>query len=442
MLPSLLALPPDVLDLIALHLALADQLGPPAHLVPLLCAHSLFNNNLSITRNSHLYARIFRAKFDHAAAHRRFPDDAAYSHVLASQLVRNCQTLQRIRRRAIIVDDLYRAFVLYLENDGLNAAQLSDAGLPDLIERYVLNRLWHGRDRSHNWPTESRENAFALWLFWYTLTPGPSYFPYSYSLAHPHKDRLAAHDPAHRNLLQTLIRPFAVYNFRYPPFLAPDIHYSFPLTVSPDVLRDHSVLTPHGFYPQYREPRYVKHTFTHYDTDIALVEPPIGLVAKLLYVALLEHQPQEYPSADLLPDDRAEAEQLGASGPTYADYLAFGGLRAARPPTRPDSARSDADWERWRACYNPWSEKKPPGRAYTPGSLSGLWGGRFLVRILPSVARRTGAWELTGAVRCRTRTWATTFTPSRRTRSAPSSSSRASRARARRCICVCASTSA
>ncbi|RPD55503.1 hypothetical protein L226DRAFT_574533 [Lentinus tigrinus ALCF2SS1-7] len=358
----LTSLPPDVLDHVAFHLATAHNLGPPAALVPLLSAHSHLYSLLSITRNAHLYARIFRAKFDYHAAQRRFSQHASYSLALARQLVRNCQSLQRIRRGHLCVDDLYRAFALCLENDGMNAAQLAWAGLPDLIERYVLNRLWHGRDRSHNWPPESRENAFALWLYWYSLTP----------------DRLAAHSPAERNQLQSLIRPYAVYNFRYPPFLAPDIHWSFPLRLSPDVLRDHSVLTPHGFYPQYREPKYIKHSFIHYDHDLILAEPPIGLVAKLLYVALLEHQPQEYPSPDILPIDRAEADQIGARGPTLADYLAFGDLRAARPPTHARSSRHDSDWNRWRACYNPWSDNIPQVPAYAPGSLTGLWAGRFL----------------------------------------------------------------
>ncbi|TFK79602.1 hypothetical protein K466DRAFT_533751, partial [Polyporus arcularius HHB13444] len=352
--------------------ATAEPLGPPSALVPLLCAHSHLYSLLSITRNAHLYARIFRATFDYHAPERRFPDDASYSLALAAQLVRNCESLQRIRTGDLLLDDLYRAFALCLENDGRNAAQLQWAGLPDYIERYVCSRLWHGRDRTHNWPRESRENAFALWLYWYTLTP----------------DRLAAHTPAQRNLLQTLVRPYAVYNFRYPPFLAPDIHWSFPLHPSPDALRDHSVLTPHGSYPQYREPRYLKHSFAHYDDHVSLAEPPIGLVAKLLYVALLEHQPQEYPSADLLPADRAEADELGARGPTLADYLAFSDLRAARPPTAGPSARHDSDWDRWRACYNPWSDKHPARPPYTPGSLSGLWGGRFLVRPSPSSVSR------------------------------------------------------
>ncbi|RDX45583.1 hypothetical protein OH76DRAFT_1486236 [Lentinus brumalis] len=358
----MLSLPPDVLDHLAFHLATSQPLGPPSALVPLLCAHSHLYNLLSITRNAHLYARIFRATFDYHAPERRFPDDASYSLALAAQLVRHCETLQRIRTGDLLVDDLYRTFALCLENDGRNAAQLQWAGLPDYIERYVCIRLWHGRNRIHNWPRESRENAFALWLYWYTLTP----------------DRLAAHTPAQRNLLQTLVRPYAVYNFRYPPFLAPDIHWSFPLHASPDTLRDHSVLTPHGSYPQYREPRYLKHSFAHYDDHVSLAEPPIGLVAKLLYVALLEHQPQEYPSADLLPADRAEADELGARGPTLADYLAFSELRAARPPTAGPSTRHDSDWDRWRACYNPWSDKHPARPPYTPGSLSGLWGGRFL----------------------------------------------------------------
>ncbi|KAI0800011.1 hypothetical protein C8Q74DRAFT_1192861 [Fomes fomentarius] len=398
---SFSTLPLEVLEHIAYHLALVDLHGPPTHLLSLLCTSKSIYHALSIQRSPHLYARIFRAKFDCSAVAPRFTQQATYAPVLANQLVRYCLALKNIRRGDIyspsLLKTFYRAFALCSENDGRNAEQLDWAGLSQFVERYVFERLWEGRaSPSYNqWPVESGENAFALWLYWYSLTP----------------QKLAAHTEEQRNYLQILLRPYAVYNFRYPPFLAPDIHFRFPLHGTPDLYHDHSTLTPHGYYPQYREPKYVQHSFTHYDTRVSIAEPPIGLVAKLLYVALIEHQPQEYPAADLLPVDRAEAIAIGVtSGPTLADYYEFGGLRAARPPERGDwdsneehsrrkgtqlcspdakhlSTLNEIDWERWRGCYDPWNSttaRNHDGYTHAFGSLTGLWGGRYLVSPLAS----------------------------------------------------------
>ncbi|KAI0752946.1 hypothetical protein C8Q80DRAFT_1267409 [Daedaleopsis nitida] len=390
-------LPGDVLEHIAYRVALLDLLGPPSHLVSLLATNSRVYHALSIAFNPHLYSRIFRAKFDYRAPARRLTEQSTLAPALANQLVRYCETLKHIRHGyartpsdSSIILDLYRAFALCSENDGRNAEQLQWAGLSTFIERYVFDRLWQGRESCYNWPLESGENAFALWLYWFTLTP--------------HK--LASHTEEQRACLQTFIRPYAVYNFRYPPFLAPDNHFCFPLVGSPELYNNHSTETPHGYYPQYREPQYVKHSFVHYDEHISIAEPPIGLAAKLLYVALLEHQPQDYPAPSLVPEDRAEADEIGAGGPTLADYYEFGNLRAALPPERGDwdwrtllsqadgvkedsrswdiklrslSARQENDWERWRGCYDPWNGNViARGATFTLGSLNGLWGGRYL----------------------------------------------------------------
>ena len=407
--PHLCALPLEVAEQIAHRVALLDLLGPPSHLVSLLAAHPSLNSALSIKTNSNLYASIFRAKFDYRAPGRRLSEAATRSPALANQLKRYCLTLKNIRRGdKFLLKDFYRAFCMCSENDGRNAEQLQWAGLAAYVERYVFEHLWDGRDEYHHWPVESGENAFALWLYWYSLTPRASLLPPSF----PSPDfllpeKLASYSEEQRAFLQTLLRPYAVYSFRYPPFLAPDNHFHLPLNEIPDSYYHHSTLTPHGYYPQYREPSYVQHTFTHYDERITIAEPPIGLVAKLLYVALVESQPQDYPSADLIPVDRAEADALGVGGPTVADYEELNALRAARPPERGDwdwrsrlsaedgpredsrcwsvntkslSARQENDWERWRGCFDPWANNVHcRGVTYSYGSLNGLWGGRYLV---------------------------------------------------------------
>ena len=206
----------------------------------------------------------------------------------------------------------------------------------------------------------------------------------------------------------SLIRPYALYNFRYPPFLVPDNHVHLPLAGDPSDYQNHSAITPHGYYPLYRDPISVKHTIEHFGMHIAIVEPPIGLVAKLLYIAHFERWPIDIP--DLIPNDRAEADALNLVGPnptpTIADYDELASRWAVQYPargnwdwrdalsteegkivdsriwsvdTKGQSAGFDNDWERWRGCCDPWDATRAKGPVYTPGSLSGVWGGQYLV---------------------------------------------------------------
>ncbi|CDO74533.1 hypothetical protein BN946_scf184859.g4 [Trametes cinnabarina] len=123
-------------------------------------------------------------------------------------------------------------------------------------------------------------------------------------------------------LIMSLIHLYTLYNFRYPPFLTPDNHVHLPLSGDSNIYDDHSTLTPHGFYPTYCDPVLCKHSIMHYRCTITLAEPPVGLIAKLLYIAIQEHVlPVKVDMP--VPLDHEEAIQLYISGPTHADYLEF-----------------------------------------------------------------------------------------------------------------------
>ncbi|KAH9848014.1 hypothetical protein C2E23DRAFT_906734 [Lenzites betulinus] len=374
----LAALPADVLDEIAYHTAVLDLLGPPHHLVALLCTCKRIYAVLCSQNNHHLYARIFVAKFDHRAARRRMGVKAGHASALASQLTRYCKAIRNIRSGDIyspsITKDFLRAYALCLENDGKNAAQLRWAGLFEFAEQFILERLWEGRDTLQGWPVEDIDNSLALWLYWYSSS----------------EDHFASKTREERDMFMELLRPYALYNFRYPPFFAPDNHAHLPLYGTPDAYRDHSTVTPHGFYPLYRDPALCTHTMRHYGRTLALAEPPLGLVAKLLYVALQEYNPVD--TELLIPVDRDEAALLHTRGPTRADYAEFARTKAVRHPApgdwraaallrardRSPSMASDNDWERWYGCHNPWAPSPSHRAKYTFGSLTGLWGGRSL----------------------------------------------------------------
>ncbi|KAI0326393.1 hypothetical protein GY45DRAFT_1374008 [Cubamyces sp. BRFM 1775] len=384
------ALPLNVLEGVAEDLASFDPLNSPRDLLSLSSTCRYLYGALSVTHNVHLYARIFCAQFDCRAARHRLPRNALYSAGLAYQYVAYSIALNNIRRGNIdsptLLHDLWRAFTLCLENDGKNAVHLEHVGLHDYVESYIYNYLWE--ERSSGWPTEDITNSLALWLYWYTLS----------------EERLATKTAEERAVLMALFRPYALYSFRYPPFLAPDNHARLPLSGNPDMYREHSTVTPHGYYPVYRDPDLCQHHLLHYGSSITFVEPPIGLVAKLLYITFQEHHcPVEIDQP--VPEDRDEAIRLGERGPTRAEFLEFALHRAVKFPLRVDwdwqdrlpqdnrarensrsqhrnlkydSTAHDDDWERWRGCYNPWARSPSRGVPYIYGSLTGSWGGRSL----------------------------------------------------------------
>jgi hypothetical protein len=173
---SLATLPAILLERIALEAALGDPLRPPSDLVPLLQSCRRIYNLLAFQNTKDLYARIFKAKFDTAAPHRRFGPSALYSHNLADQLQRYCVALKHIRAGDIysqsILEDFWIAFIMMSENDGKNELQLQAASLADFVERFVLERLWEDRMRYNQWPAETTINALSLWLMWLTTDHG------------------------------------------------------------------------------------------------------------------------------------------------------------------------------------------------------------------------------------------------------------------------------
>jgi hypothetical protein len=162
----LCAIPAEILEHIAYELASLFPLGPPSALVPLLLTCKTVKTRLA--GNTTLYSRIFRFKFDSSAVRRRAFDPTPTQYF--DQLVLYCTQLQKLRGQ--VRDDcdevLFCAYLMMLENDGRNAAQLEHAGLDSYLDIFVRTRLWD--DQSHGWPTDNTASACALWLVWMTTT--------------------------------------------------------------------------------------------------------------------------------------------------------------------------------------------------------------------------------------------------------------------------------
>ncbi len=178
----LLTIPVEILERIAIKLALLQPLGPPADLIPLLCTCKYVRDTISFhrPRSSHLYAKIFCGMFDVDAAHRRFSCHALRSHFLALQLKTYCVALQRIRRGDISapdIEDLLRTvFIISTENDGKNRAQLEWANTYAFVNKFVRQRLRH--DTVNGWPRDTPLHALALWVMWCVTDKGAPPFSY------------------------------------------------------------------------------------------------------------------------------------------------------------------------------------------------------------------------------------------------------------------------
>ncbi|CCM01456.1 uncharacterized protein FIBRA_03509 [Fibroporia radiculosa] len=409
---SFLTIPGDVLVLIASELAALDPLGPPSLLVPLLLTCKSVHSVLSFHSAHHLYARIFRARFDTRAAFRRMGPRAMRSHNLAIQLKRVSRMLARVRRGDLddphIEQDLWTAFIMCTENDGKNSIQLDWANVDDFVLRFISTKLWEDRIHSNGWPAESSVNALAIWVYWMRLDQGAS--PPTETVLALNQiplclAKLQSANADTRNQILDLIRPYMLTALRYPSFHAPDNHFDFPL---PEELQNefpYTLMTPHGFYPLYRQPMALQETFSHFGLPLMISAPLIAQGAKLLYMTL---HPTRIPYTEGQPTSRAHSLQLGLTHvhPTRDDVdeanarmtisLVPHGEWDWRSKLKNDegmleddgvwrrsllsvSSKWDNDWNRLTGCFNPWIINELKGVVYTYGTLNGLWRGRMLV---------------------------------------------------------------
>jgi hypothetical protein len=166
------AAPDEVLRHIAFLSAVSSIVRPPHALMQMLLTSRRMYNSLSIHASPEVYANLFCAAFDTSAITRRFPSMSSSN--IASELVRRHQVLNRIRHQRIAASrtpsDLWTAYLMMLENDGLNRLQLAEAGVVpfvlDIIRKCHGNNLWDPMsiDQRHE------VKSLSLWLLWLTAS--------------------------------------------------------------------------------------------------------------------------------------------------------------------------------------------------------------------------------------------------------------------------------
>ncbi|KAJ6544648.1 hypothetical protein DFH09DRAFT_990484 [Mycena vulgaris] len=365
----LCAVPPEILEHIAYELTCLAPLGPPAALVPLLLTCKAVNSRLS--GNAPLYSRIFKFKFDSGAVRRRAFDPTP--NQCSDQLVLYCTQLHRLRG-PVSADDcdevLFGAYLMMLENDGRNAAQLEHAGLDSYLDIFVRTRMWDSRGSSHGWPVDSVASACALWLIWMTTT----------------EEKLREESAARRSQIIKLVLPYVLVPYRYPSAFAPQNHFNLPLRNATTV-HPNSILTAHGSYPIYLDPRHAW-SQVHFSARPAIFPPLVTVAAKLVYFSRRETIPFDIPPHLPLNRPHALAAGITHTGPNQDDILEINAhlndrlpeLRPAGEGAEPLSVRWDADWWRLRKCLSAWrAPDRRLGSTYAPGTFTGLWQGRMLV---------------------------------------------------------------
>ncbi|KXN84961.1 hypothetical protein AN958_11806 [Leucoagaricus sp. SymC.cos] len=351
-----------------------------------------FHHALNCHLNPAVWSAAFRFRFDHHAVLRRNfrPNGRDYYH----QLRQYTKVLAMLRRQDLDLDagEGWRmVYLMLLDNNGKNRAQLEHAGIDLLFLCYLQERLWENADENDGWPKDTAQSVHVLWAMWMLTTPA----------------KLQAETRGDRDLVVRKILPFVLNPYRYHQAEAPPSHFHLPLPSGQNsTFLPVSFPSAHGPYPIYVEHQETAHPY--FGSISLLSPPPITTAAKLLYFAHREIIPFNIPPH--LPRTRAEAQPSTTPSPTQEDFIEINSHRGAEfqpcitwdwdqghrlvngVPDTSDydhSVRWDPDYWRRRLCGDAWQAepKWRPGKVYVPGSMDGLWQGRLVVRFPVSYGR-------------------------------------------------------
>lgn len=168
------SLPCDILQHIAFLSASASVLDPLVIISCLLQTCSSIYRALNLHAAPNLYAHLFSSKFDRAAISRRYPGKITDS-AMARELMSRCRLLRRAQYSDFssvgLLQDLWTALWMILENDGLNMQQLSTVNFADFILGCSRTILCHPPTITVDHRTDDKQDLkdITVWLLCLSL---------------------------------------------------------------------------------------------------------------------------------------------------------------------------------------------------------------------------------------------------------------------------------
>jgi hypothetical protein len=171
--PTILHIPPEVLQKIALYATLGSrsEVGPPQELHSCLLTCRTFKLALSPANASELYYRLFAQKFDIRGPVYRLGAPVVRENA-PYEMRRRFLALQIFKSRSLYHLDLTEAlWIAYLmvedaDTSQKNVRQLLRANLPTFLGQYLRERLYEGSENNEGWPVMTDQNSLVIALSW------------------------------------------------------------------------------------------------------------------------------------------------------------------------------------------------------------------------------------------------------------------------------------
>ncbi|KDQ55950.1 hypothetical protein JAAARDRAFT_208208 [Jaapia argillacea MUCL 33604] len=339
---SLERMPLDILVDIAFLCASSSPFLPPTAVLHLSLTSRTLWTMLSRQTCPQLYARIYRAKFDIAAPARRRISAFFTTTCLADELVERFRVLRRIHHREVtptVENDLWKVYMMMLEDDGMNERQLIAAGILPYVSELIASG---GTSKIPGFTDVAY--SLVVWISWLTVS----------------RDFLLREQADVREQILRLLRPFALGSLTDPL-------QSF-ISDSPGQDVD------------------------HFSRKLTLACPNPTFPAILLTFAREDAIAIQIPRH--LPPTRELTDTQPHNGPTMGDFRLYERhsrlkVRSALPSAafidqthpKPSHRSTKYDHDFFRLLLHPLDSSCKVFRkaVYTPGSISGLWEGSLLV---------------------------------------------------------------
>lgn len=390
-----LSLPPEIIDSIATYAATSDTpapsdtpFAPPSFLydasirpsrvvtpptslfsLQLVCKH--LYSLLSLHSNPRLYARVFHSKFDTSAISRRFGKSALTSTNLANELRRRCSLLKRMRNCVVsaslhtpdahaaelteseesMTEMLWLAYLMMLENDGLNYEQLCWGQIHSFLALHHATEMLDSAVQA-GYPSDAVHKSLALHLV--------------YLLTDPEQLALEPRGEAVERLF--VLRPFVFAAHKFDAYLAPWTLRNLPIKEKaeqsgPAPAPMSGVPAPNPFLADLK-PRDRSCEVDHIGGKIRITAPILAQGACFSFFMKVEKDPAVLGMQALTDPDDPTSESTMRQ-PT-----------STRPPLSLTSLDHDKDLHRLLSCLDPRSSPGLPP-LYFKGMFEGIWEGRF-----------------------------------------------------------------